>query len=154
MNLINKDISNISIAYGVSITAYYFKMCALQYFKDKNIDITPEQFALLSIIASHNGLYQRQLAQIAFKDRPNITRLIDILEKRTFVYREIDSSDRRIIKVFITDEGRKTVADIMPLINEIRAKTVEGITEEEVKVLQSVLQKICNNLESTFTLKY
>ena len=41
-----------------------------------------------------DGLYQRQLSEITMKDRPNITRIINILEKNGYVTRVSDKNKR------------------------------------------------------------
>lgn len=142
--------SEISVNYFVSKTAHYFKIAGLQFFKEKGFKVTPEQFAILFILYKDDGLYQRQLGKIAFKDRPNITRLVDILDKIGLVRREIDVNDRRIIKVFITDKGKKEVETIYPYILEIRGKAMNGVTAEDEQILRNILDKIRNNLDETF----
>ena len=60
---------------------------ATQNFKKENYPITPEQFTVLTAILDHDGLYQRQIGAITLKDRPNITRIVNILEKMELVTR-------------------------------------------------------------------
>ena len=54
------------------------RICKRQVFREKKFAITPEQFEVLAILAEEDGLYQRQIAAIMLKDRPNITRIINI----------------------------------------------------------------------------
>lgn len=143
----------VGVGYLINKTALYFKITVLQFFKEKNFDITPEQFAVLFFLSKENGMYQRQLAKICLKDRPNITRLVDILEKRNLVYREIDPNNRRIFKVFITEEGKKHVEDIHPIFFEMNKKATTGISEEELEFFKKILAKICANMDENFKLQ-
>lgn len=154
MNKPKVEMSKASIGYLIGKTALYYRITGLQFFKEKKFSITHEQFAILYILNVENGIYQRQLGKIALKDRPNITRLVDILEEKGFVYREIDPNDRRIIKVFITESGKKQVETIYPSILELNNKALEGITSEEKVILKKLLEKIRNNLDETFKLQF
>ena len=145
--------SKVGVGYCINKTALYFKITVLQLFKEKNFIITPEQFGILFFLSREDGMYQRQLAKITLKDRPNITRLVDILEKKGFVYREIDPDNRRIFKIFITEEGRKQVAEIHPLLLEIQNKAIAGITTEELELIKKILGKICENMDDGFKLQ-
>jgi len=147
------DFKNVGIGYIVNKTALYFKITVLQLFKEKNFSITPEQFSILFFLSREDGMYQRQLAKISLKDRPNITRLIDILEERGFVYRETDPNNRRIFKVFITEEGKKQIEEIHPYLREMQKKAINGINTEETDLLRKLLEKICENMDENFKLQ-
>ncbi|OGI00065.1 MAG: hypothetical protein A2039_00275 [Candidatus Melainabacteria bacterium GWA2_34_9] len=147
------ELNNVGMGYMVNKAALYYKITVLQLFKEKNFAITPEQFGILFFLSKEDGLYQRQLAKILLKDRPNITRLVDILEERGFVYREIDPNNRRIFKVFITEAGRTQVTEIHPLLLEIQNKATDGIKYEESESVKKILGKVCENLDENFKLQ-
>lgn len=148
------EMSEATIGYLISKTALYFRITGLQFFKEKNFSITHEQFVILYILSIENGIYQRQLGKIALKDRPNITRLIDILEEKGLVYREIDPNNRRIVKLFITEEGKEQVNIIYPSILELNSIAMKGITAEEEAILKKLLETIRNNLDEMFKLQF
>lgn len=132
----------------ISLVALYMKLLSIQSFKQRNFDITPEQFFILSIVSGNEGLYQRQLSQIIAKDRANTTRIINILEKHKLLERKLDPDNKRICKIFITDKGRKTVKIILPEIEKIKETIYEGITLEEKESITKILSKILDNLDS------
>ncbi|MDD3013248.1 MAG: MarR family transcriptional regulator [Candidatus Gastranaerophilales bacterium] len=154
MNKPKVEMSKATIGYLINKTALYFRIAGLQVFKEKKFSVTHEQFVILYILSIENGIYQRQLGKIALKDRPNITRLVDILENKGLLYREIDPNDRRIVKLFITEEGKEQVNTIYPAILEFNNKALEDITAEEEILLKGVLEKIRNNLDETFKLQF
>jgi len=145
--------SKVGVGYCINKTALYFKITVLQLFKENNFNMTPEQFGILFFLSREDGLYQRQLAKISLKDRPNITRMIDILEKKGFVHRETAPDNRRIFKIFITEEGRNQVAKIHPLLLEIQREALKGITIEEIELIKNILGKICENMDDDFKLQ-
>ena len=119
---------------------------AVQRFSAKNFEITPEQLMVLSALIDHDGLYQRQIGLITLKDRPNITRIINILEKMNFVTRKPDVNKRKIYKIFVTDEGKNVVKKVMPTALELWENIVDGVDEDELKITLKVMNKFRENL--------
>ena len=119
---------------------------AVQRFSAKNFEITPEQLMVLSALIDHDGLYQRQIGLITLKDRPNITRIINILEKMNFVTRKPDVNKRKIYKIFVTDEGKNVVKKVMPTALELWENIVDGVDEDELEITLKVMNKFKENL--------
>ena len=119
---------------------------AVQRFSAKNFEITPEQLMVLSALIDHDGLYQRQIGMITLKDRPNITRIINILEKMNFVTRKPDVNKRKIYKIFVTDEGKDVVKKVMPTALELWENIVDGVDEDELEITLKVMNKFKENL--------
>lgn len=120
---------------------------AIQKFAANNYEITPEQFTILSALIENDGMYQRQIAAITVKDRPNITRILKILEDMELITKKPDVNKRKIHKIFITDKGRKMYEKVLPTILELWASSLEGVTSEEVDSCLKTLFKIKTNLE-------
>jgi len=141
------------IGYLINMTAQFFNLTALQIFKENNLNITPEQFGVLYFLSRENGMYQRQLAQAIFKDRPNITRILNILQKNGYIIRTADPQNKRITRVLITPDGQKKVETALPLLLGMKDKATTGLSEEEINTLMTILGKICGNLENNFTIQ-
>lgn len=123
------------------------KVFALQRFSKHKHPITPAQFSLLAALVEHDGMSQTQLAASTMKDKPNITRLTNILEGMGLVTRSAGVDRRKIYKVFITEKGRQVYSEILPTILDIWRDTVEGISDDELEVTLKVLSKIRLNLD-------
>jgi len=122
------------------------KILATQTFSANNFKITPEQFSVLSVLYEHDGLYQRQLSAITLKDRPNISRILTILESMGYITKTPDVSGRKVVKISITPKGREIYKQVLPTILKAWVDTVEGIPEDDLDVFYEVLIKIKNNL--------
>lgn len=128
------------------------RVFAIQSFSKSGLGITPEQFTVLAALRDNGDLYQRQISAITLKDRANITRIVNILETQGLVSRQIESCGRQIQKVHLTEKGLEMFKNALPMILEIWAKTVEGISEDEMNATFLTLQKIKNNLQQNTTL--
>ena len=51
-------------------------------FQAHGYDCTPEQWGVMTRLRDEEGMNQSQLGERTFKDRHNITRILDLLEKR------------------------------------------------------------------------
>ncbi len=126
---------------------------ATQRFKREKYSITPEQFTVLTAILDHDGLYQRQISALTLKDRPNITRIVNILEKMELVTRTSDVNKRKIFKINITEKGKEAYEQVLPTVINLWQETVEGVSDEELQSCLKVLNKFKLNLEEKLNIQ-
>lgn len=126
---------------------------AVQKFTTNGFEITPEQLTVLAALIDHDGMYQRQIGAITLKDRPNITRILNILEKMNLVTRKPDVNKRKIFKIFITEEGKKVYEKVIPTALELWQNTVKGVPEDELQITLKVLNKFKTNLEEDLNIQ-
>lgn len=110
-----------------------------------SFDITPEQWAVLNRLWEKDGITQKDLAERTFKDQPNIGRILDKLEKKGLIRRCPDTEDLRVLIVSLTQEGQEVKKDLIPLAAEVLDFVQKDISEEERKVLVTVLKRILRN---------
>ena len=134
------------LGYHITKASLHIKLISRQMFLSEGFDITPEQWALLYALCEEDGQYQNQLADKLLKQKPNITRLIDILQEKKLVTRKADKKDRRASKVYLTEEGKKLAEYIYSYISNFEKKVLQGFTKEEIETFKSFLTKITNNL--------
>lgn len=73
---------------------------------------------------------------------PDVTRLIDTLVERGFVKRERDTEDRRKTLHWITDSGRKLLAEMQQQMADVHIRFGSRFTESELDELMSLLDKV------------
>lgn len=114
-------------------------------FKEVGIDITPEQWVLLSALYEKDGISQTELAGNSFKDAPTVSRIIDLLAKKDLVERVRLNEDRRSYQIKITPNGRKTVEKAMPAVVNSRQKGWEGLSEADYHNFLKIINQIFSN---------
>ncbi len=129
------------------------KVFATQAFAKDGCGITPEQFTVLSALKENDGMYLRQLANITFKDRPNMTRIVSILESNGYVASTLESEGRQVKKLYITEKGKEICDKMLPTILKVWQETVKGISEEEIDSVLRTLDKIEKNLRDNTILQ-
>jgi len=136
-----------SLGYIINRTALRLKQELYQTFKTKGYNITPEQWAVLNRLWEQEGLSQVELADKTFKDKPNVTRMLDVLEKRNFIFRQRDETDRRAFKVYLTEDGKRLKEKLIPLAIEVLERGQENLTNEDIEYLRIKLNTIYNNFD-------
>ena len=94
-------------------------------------DLTPVQFAALDAIHAHPGLDQSGIAARIAYDKATIGGVMERLEQKGFIKRSISRSDRRAREISLTEYGRKTYADIAPIVAELQAHILSGLKPAE-----------------------
>lgn len=110
-------------------------------------DLTPEQWAIMARIRSHEGLSQSQLGEKTFKDRHNINRIINILEKCGYTERRPDEDDKRAYRLFLTEFGMHTLKKSTPIVLKHYKKRFSGISDGDIAALRRVLKQIIKNIK-------
>ncbi len=147
-NFLNKK-----VLFTLMATGLLSKVATLQMFAQNEFDITPEQYMILALLDEQGELYQRQICEMSYKDRPNITRIINILEKDGLVIRIPDVNGRKILKIHLTPKGREVHAKIKPYMIELRDETVKNISTEDLEACQKVLGQMIDNLDGKVKLQ-
>jgi DNA-binding MarR family transcriptional regulator len=129
-------------------TATMMKAELFRAFHAAGYAVTPEQWAVLNRLWESEGEHQTVLAERTSKDRHNITRILDVLEKKGFVRREPDPEDRRSRRVFLTDEGKALKSKLIPIVKKHLHRAFSGLGVEDVGQLKKIHEQIVKNLGS------
>lgn len=113
-------------------------------FKRAEVDITPEQWVILAKLCEHD-MYQTELASMSFRDKPTVSRIVDLLVKKNLVERIPDKEDGRKYHVSITSVGERMVERARPVVEESRKLGWTNLTESEYETLIATLDKVFTN---------
>jgi DNA-binding MarR family transcriptional regulator len=113
----------------------------------RGFDLTPEQFGVLGRLWEREGLSQRELAELLFKDKPTITRMLDKLDDRGLTRRQPDPRDRRIYRVYLTADGKALEEPVLRAVRGARSQAYGGLSRAEQDRLKAELDLIFANLE-------
>jgi DNA-binding MarR family transcriptional regulator len=141
---VNQVVLEKEIGYIIYRTALAVRSALQRSLKARGFDVTPEQCGILRVLHEKEGLSQKEIGNLVFKDKPNITRMLDALERKGLIRRH--RFDRRQYAVFLTEPGKALMAEIQPVLQQMRQKAVDGLLSSEIKVLEVILDKIYKNI--------
>jgi DNA-binding MarR family transcriptional regulator len=104
-------------------------------------DITPIQFAAMSVLASHPDIDQATLAALIAYDRATIGGVVERLEAKGYVRRSINRLDRRARRLELSPSGRAVYDLLLPAVRELQGEILAGLTAKERRTLCKLLTK-------------
>ena len=138
----------------IYITGTLVRGLSSQTFTEKGYNLTPDQYIILSLLLDNEEIkYQRQIAEIIFKDRANVSRIIDILKEKGFIEKIPDSNGRKIYKLIVNEKGKEAREEILPIEKEIRKMITKNISDEELNVMFHTLEKMNLNIRDKVKLQ-
>jgi DNA-binding MarR family transcriptional regulator len=117
-----------------------------QRFRQIGQSLTAEEWALLGQLWKQDGLSRQVLAAKTFKDQTTVTRLLDGLVTKGVIRRETDATDRRVIRIWLTDAGRQLESDLVPVARGMLQDAVRNISEADLQITLQTLRQIQANL--------
>ncbi|MFD7688832.1 MarR family transcriptional regulator BagL/FevM [Streptomyces sp. NPDC059781] len=103
-------------------------------------DLTSPQFAVLLALDDHGSLDQSALGALAAIDRSTLTVLLDRLEARGLVTKEMDPANRRRRIVGLTDAGRRRLTEAVGEAARLHARVEELLGERRTGQLVEMLR--------------
>ncbi len=80
----------------------------------RNLGLTPSQFDVIATLGNTDGMNMTDIAAKTLVTKGTLTGIIDRLEKKGLVAREVPPDNRRSFTIVLTPEGKKTFAAVFP----------------------------------------
>lgn len=108
----------------------------------KPAGVSGVQYNVLRILrgAGTNGLPCGEIGQRMITRDPDVTRLLDRMEKRGLVTRCREKADRRVVCARITPDGLKLLKDLDPIIDAAHRKQLAHMGADKLKQLIELLE--------------
>lgn len=115
-------------------------------------DVTFAQYKVLIIIAQFSSDTPVELCRHLSLDSGSMTRMLDRLEHKGLVVRSRCASDRRQVRLALSDKGQQ-LADLLPSIGaDAMNDTFAALDKDEVDTLQRILTKLLVAADDHITL--
>lgn len=110
----------------------------------KPAGLTAAQYNVLRILrgAGRTGLACREIGERMISRDPDITRLLDRMEKRGLITRERQSDDRRVVKTCVTAKGLEILKTLDQPIQELHKRQFRRMSRARLKGLATMLGQI------------
>jgi len=107
-------------------------------------DLTAAQYNTLRILrgAEPDGLPCSSIAERMISHDPDMTRLLDRMEKRSLITRERQKDDRRVVKARITPEGLDLLRKLDQPVHEMHKRQFQHVPGARLKLLIELLDQV------------
>ncbi len=104
--------------------------------------LTPTQWAALVTLAKLGEATQNALGRLVAMDPATTQGVVRRLVARGLVARHADATDRRVIRLSVTEAGRATVSAVLPTAVAISEATLEPLSAEERRIFLTLLERM------------
>ena len=94
----------------------------------------------------YGTINQKELADSWLMGLTTMSRTLDRMEKDGLLKRENNPASRRSWNVLLTDWGHEKADEVIKIFNKVDDVIFKGFSEEEIKMLSSMTDKVENNL--------
>jgi DNA-binding MarR family transcriptional regulator len=110
----------------------------------KAAGLTGAQYNVLRILrgAGPAGLACRGISDHMISHDPDMTRLLDRMEKRALIVRERQTDDRRVVKARITPPGLSLLKTLDRPVHELHKRQFRHMPAARLKALSALLEEV------------
>jgi DNA-binding MarR family transcriptional regulator len=101
----------------------------------------------LRALWQEDGISQRELSQRVGMMEPTTASALTNMERKGYVRRLRNRTDRRIVNVFLTERGRALRRELLPLAAEVNDAALRGLAVGEAAQLRALLGKVRTRLD-------
>jgi DNA-binding MarR family transcriptional regulator len=105
-------------------------------------DLTPQAFGVMAAVLEAPGSGQRQLANQMGIDVVSFGQIIDLLEQRQLVKRELDPDDRRARRLYVTKRGTDLRRSLRPALLAAQERLLSPLSRAERAALLDMLVRV------------
>ncbi len=103
-------------------------------------DLTAAQYNTLRILrgAEPEGLPCSSIADRMISHDPDMTRLLDRMEKRSLITRERQKDDRRVVKTRITSQGLELLKTLDQPVHDLHKRQFAHVPRRKAQVIDRI----------------
>ena len=111
-------------------------------FQNAGYDLSREQYELLEVLWEQDHVNQQNISKRLQKDKYNVTKLLNTLQKRGYVQRKMDKEDKRSNFVVLTEKGVESRHTLRQIVEQVHTDISVTLSPQELKSAIWVLKKL------------
>ncbi len=111
--------------------------------------MTQAQWRAIMVLWRNPGISQARLADILEMQPISVARLLDRMQGQSLVERQPDPTDRRAVRLYLSDKAEPLRQRLCAYGAETRAHVLEGISAKEQETLMNILDRMRANMAET-----
>jgi MarR family 2-MHQ and catechol resistance regulon transcriptional repressor len=112
------------------------------------LDVSAAGGLVLGILRDHGPMSPSELGERLIVTRATVTGLLDSLERRGFVRRSANPSDRRSLLAEITPAGLTVLQDLRTIVHRSEKAWLGALSDSELRTYIELLHRIQDSLAS------
>src|SRR4030042_162199 len=113
----------------------------------KKDEVSPlHSIAMFNLVFSGVVTTPTRLADVMFRSKHSVTKIVDNLEKEGFIARDFSSKDRRVTRLKVTEAGRQYVQNNLNMADKRAKHVMDCLSMEEQKTMIALTGKMCHRM--------
>ena len=108
----------------------------------KNYPINVTEFSVMEFLYSKGEKSIQEIRDRILLASGSATYVVDNLEKKGYITRNVSEKDKRVTYIRLTEEGMKIMDEIFPIHKKNTKRIFEKINDKELVILKEILKKI------------
>lgn len=108
----------------------------------RRLNLTAPQFDVICTLGNTTGMTMGQLAEKTLVTKGTLTGIIDRLERKGLVRREVPPENRRCFMIVLTPEGDRVFEDVFPAHIAHLKERFNKLNVQELEAIEQALKKL------------
>jgi DNA-binding MarR family transcriptional regulator len=121
---------------------FYEKLLSWEHEVVRGSELTPSQMHAIEIIGREESLRMKEVADKLGVTTGTLTVTVDKLERKGLIERRPHETDRRSLRVSLTEAGRKHFANHHEYHLQLTAEIASALSQEELAAFGNLLEKV------------
>ncbi|GAA1292576.1 hypothetical protein Psi02_50080 [Planotetraspora silvatica] len=104
-----------------------------------DLDLTPSEINTLANLGDGRARNVRALSADTGTRATTLTGVLDRLERRGLLTRELDPNDRRSFRLALTEQGRGVAAQVSAAVSGLEARALAGLPPQQLAGYHAVI---------------
>jgi MarR family transcriptional regulator, organic hydroperoxide resistance regulator len=114
---------------------------------ERETGVSTRKWFVLSMLKKEDGVSQGDMCQRFGLDPSRLTRIGQALEREGMIRRERDPEDNRVVRMYLTEEGRGKLRGLPALGRELERRIRGVLSAEELKELRRMLTQLARAMK-------
>lgn len=115
---------------------------------ERETGIAGHKWFVLRVLAEKDGTSQGEMSHRYEMDPSRVTRTAQAMEREGMIRRERDSADNRVVRMYLTDEGKRLMLEKSPVVKEQIWRRASGaLGQEEMRELRRMLALLADAMK-------
>jgi DNA-binding MarR family transcriptional regulator len=115
-----------------------------------SLDIKPTHLDILINLFRFEGISQQELARKLLVGRSNMSMTLPQMEKRGLIERRGDKQDKRVLRLYLTDEGRSVTQSAMVIQTSLIERTLSEEPLDQCMAMAESMERLVARLHADF----
>jgi len=114
----------------------------------KNLQLSFVNIGMLRYIEEHGNPTMKEIADHFLISAPSVTSMVEMLIKSDHLMRVTDPNDRRVVRVSMTENGKKEFERILENVKSKIGEVLNNLAKDDLEKLNNILIELNKHLKA------